>query len=370
MAANSNWKPQNELLEPCILACGYRQISIVKTNNKFPAWLVLIPSPDNTCWGEVISPNEDSMDDSAPQWSCYWRSKRDFLLLSRSLAASGSNNEKIQSSCSGPRLKLRTLPKAPFQKLCDRSPWRRPLLVNNSLAKDTNRDTLQECLMNPVVLDEVWKKPKNEYHASMTKNLFQMDQFLQAIHRHTSCVSDKCGCVVGVQKTSGEEDTTEAFQKAWKLFCRPLDCEEIVATSENNSLLEPLGSSLPTPQSLGQYFCTPENSTQVRLSHQKSDSGIENWNESNESSHLLYGLFLAVPSKLTLFVAVALFTAYIAYWDYAEKTFTATSLAFSEEEAFGHFRAKLWPWKYYLGSSRAATRPFTETLQHRQHRWH
>lgn len=272
-AANSNRKSNNELLEPCILACGYRRISIVKTNNNFPAWLVLIPSPDNDCWGETashtaISPNKSSWDDSAPQWSCYWRSKRDFLLLSRSLAASDSKNEKIQCCRSDPKLKLRTLPKAPFQKLCGRSPWRRPLSTNISPTKYTNLDTLEKCLMNPVVLDAIWEQPKNEYHASMTKNLFQMDQFLQAIHRHTCYVGEyECDCIVEPQKTAVVTNEMEAVHEAWKLFCRPFDCEEMMATgSENKTPLKSLGSSLPTPQSLGQYFCTPENATQVCLS--------------------------------------------------------------------------------------------------------
>ena len=267
---------QNDQQQPRILACGYHRVSIAKTNNHFPAWLVLIPSPDNDCWGEQTkkSSNPSGSCDGLPQWSCHWRSKRDFILLSRSLVAPSSKNQNLQCRCNNPQSKLRVFPKAPFQKLCNQSPWRRPAPLYNANMDEDLHD-FRKCLTNPSSLEEISKQPKNEYQATMKKNLFQMDQFLQAIHRHARCGGGGCLVDYGFGDDGANSMGALKIQKAWKLFCRPLDCEVMTSSKDPDqpqdtpSLALPVtdtaASNLPTPQSLGQYFCTPENATQVWL---------------------------------------------------------------------------------------------------------
>jgi len=102
------------------------------------------------------------------------------------------------------------------------------------------------------------KESKDEYHASMKKNISQMDQFLLTIHTHAS----GNGCL------ENSSDAVELLQTAWRLFCRPIDCDDLVLSSCNRSEnQQPTDTCkaflLPTPHSLGQYFCTPQNAKQL-----------------------------------------------------------------------------------------------------------
>lgn len=96
---------------PCILECGYEQVWIEKSGKTFPAWKVSLET------------------------GVWWRSKLDFLLLSR------------QSSV--------PLPKAAFQKLAEESPWQRP----------NSHQSVEQHTVNH------WKP-------QMRKSLFLFDQFL------------------------------------------------------------------------------------------------------------------------------------------------------------------------------------------------
>eukprot|EP00934_Nitzschia_sp_Nitz4_P001612 Nitzschia sp. Nitz4//scaffold13_size275219//140580//141689//NITZ4_000876-RA/size275219-exonerate_est2genome-gene-0.186-mRNA-1//1//CDS//3329536020//1612//frame0 len=107
---------------PRLLACGYREIRIVKSGLTFPTFLVSFPG------------------DCHP----VWRSKRDFLLLGRETAK--------------PEV---LFPKAALKKLADKFPWKRPGV---SL---------------PFVESDV-------YHVTMKKSIQQVDQFLAAVNQQAA----------------------------------------------------------------------------------------------------------------------------------------------------------------------------------------
>jgi hypothetical protein len=213
---------------PCVVACGYEQVHITKTDHFFPAWLVAIP---------LLLENNSS---SSTCISYYWRSKRDFMLLSRTVA-------KVLQTCPchcSSQFKLRVFPKAAFAKLSDCAPWRRPW----SARQTGNGES---------ALDRIMVAQQNNYHACMKKPLLQMDQFLQAIHTHN--------CVL-LEKHEFDLETIHQLQEAWKEFSRPKDSPDVVLPR----LVSPTAratfpsTELPTPQSLGQYFCTHENASKVR----------------------------------------------------------------------------------------------------------
>jgi hypothetical protein len=212
----------------CVVASGYRQVHIAKTDHSFPAWLIAFP---------VLS---DSSSGAPACISYYWRSKRDFILLSRTIATVLQTSPCICSTQS----KLRVFPKAAFGKLSDRAPWRRPWS-----AKQTDNGAS--------ALHTIMEVQQNNYQASMKKPLLQMDQFLHAIHTHF-CAP--------VGKDEFDSETMHQLQKAWRDFSRPEDNPEVGLAQQASPPTQAsfTCTKLPTPQSLGQYFCTRENANKVR----------------------------------------------------------------------------------------------------------
>lgn len=218
-------QPSNPRSLPCILACGYRLVHNAKTGNTFPAWLVSTPTASQG--GDEI------------QLKCYWRSKRDFLLLSRAVA-----NAKAVPSCNcSPQKKLRVFPKAAFTKLCENYPWKSPHLKTNTAE-----------LFPKDLKDPTNNNHKNCFQPSMKKNLLQMDQFLQSIPLH-------------IYNNELDPEIVSSLTKAWEEFCRPSDTTDVSSSTDhtlsntNNESVE--DATLPTPQALGQYFCTKENANQL-----------------------------------------------------------------------------------------------------------
>ena len=74
MESSNNDNDTTLSLLPIVVACGYRYIKIDKSGNKFPAYLIALPSGDND-GGFVL----------------VWRSKKDFLLLSRAFTNNTTN---------------------------------------------------------------------------------------------------------------------------------------------------------------------------------------------------------------------------------------------------------------------------------------
>ncbi|CAB9511061.1 Inherit from COG: Type II restriction enzyme, methylase [Seminavis robusta] len=265
VTSSSSNDPDISPLVPVIAACGYRQVHIAKTNNSFPAWLVSMPSMPSMPSPPILEKRAAITDGRA----FYWRSKRDFILLSL-VVAKVLETKKCPCHCC-PQSKLRVFPKSSFQKLSDRAPWRRPL----------DGDAIRRLGLDG---DDSNNNSINNFHASMKKNLLQMDQFLQCVHTHT-CFP--------LETDEFDAESVHSLQEAWKTFCRPQDCTAVAASETGTSSSHPNNNEqlLPTPQSLGQYFCTDENANQLvtllldKVFHRTSDPSKTD--DSNTSKHLV-----------------------------------------------------------------------------------
>jgi hypothetical protein len=179
------------VLTAFVLACGYRQVSIPKSGNSFPAWLIAFRK--HTVVGESA--------DASHGVVCFWRSKRDFLRLARALKSLPDTTTLY--------------PKAAMQQLAAKAPWMRTEAVD-ALSRQVN--------------DEA--KPTNCWHPSLTKNVWKVNSFLQ---------------VAAV--TAESSSMTE-----WDHFCRPVDTENVVeiagnalACREHTKLGQELGQYFCTP---------------------------------------------------------------------------------------------------------------------------
>ena len=146
---------------PYILECGYEQVWIEKSGKNFPAWKVSLPT------------------------GAWWRSKLDFLLLSR------------QSSV--------PLPKAAFQKLAQESPWQRP----NSVEQHT----------------------VNHWKPQMRKSLFLLDDFLMTVQKnHPRAWRQFCRPLDTEHLCSIESDRINNNQsKQWgQYFCSNNNAKQLV----------------------------------------------------------------------------------------------------------------------------------------------
>jgi len=229
---------------PAIVACGYRRIDIPKSGNTFPAFLIAFEeeppgSIDNT---NGLSPSRRAR--------FAWRSKKDFLLLSRK--GGGIN-----------------FPKAALKKVVDEGavPWRRSSDDTTGMNGNKSQSAIPDCLTDPSL--------PNQYSARMKKSIWQLDHFLQSI-----------------QSKAGN---SEQIQNAWDSFCRESDTENLVAprqfsasgisqftknsantneisvdnqgctehsSTSNTKIDEPI-TTLKESSRLGQYFASKENSRKV-----------------------------------------------------------------------------------------------------------
>lgn len=185
-----------------LVCCGYRYITSSKTLLRFPAWLIQF---DDGCY--------------------WWRAKRDFLRLFRASNAQGQSSS----------LNL-VPPKASLEKLCTNAPWRRPEYDNNGGRLVASFD----------------EQETNNYHVSMKKSLFQLDQYLNAVSR---CVQEK---------------QEGPLVQAWLDFSRNEHVSELhlLLRSTESPTTPPPSLDWPSilkSSQLGQYFCTLENAKQVCL---------------------------------------------------------------------------------------------------------
>jgi len=184
---------------PRVIACGYREIKSSKTSLTFPAWLV-------------------QFDDNQKNRSCWWRSKRDFLLLFRATK------------------RFVSIPKASLQKLAAQSPWQVPT-TNDGISFMEESDSSAELL-------------SNNYNIKMVKSIRQCDDYLRKI---ASCCED-------------DEETL----KAWQKFSESNDTSGLIepdGTSTQNAtsaVIVPKNATTPKQASqLGQYFCSPSTAEKI-----------------------------------------------------------------------------------------------------------
>lgn len=183
----------SSVVVPAVVACGYRQVSIPKSGNRFAAFLVAIPNEQLRCnAGNGDDCCSDADGKSATMSSASirfaWRSKRDFMLLARSTTS-------------------RALPKSALKKVVESSavPWRR---FTSNFCGDSDMDVASNNI--PHFLSD--SKLPNRFSARMKKSVWQLDRFLQESHVETI--------------------TKEKTKKAWEIFCRPADTEDLVTPGE------------------------------------------------------------------------------------------------------------------------------------------
>lgn len=244
VASSSSLSPSSSSShKTCVLACGYRQVFIPKSGNRFPAWLVQIVVPDDeqrhtdssTAHTTGTATSATTAATTKTSVRSVWRSKRDFLRLSRSTSTSTSGRI--------------VFPKRALTKLADAAPWKRPPDPIH-----TGRDNVEsECALalSDYEGDDNWK-------VAMTKNLFWLDRFLQQ-------TAEYCGN----HKNSSDVQVAQV-RSAWTEFCRSTDCEDlaVVAKSHDGAASTLLASSsaveaIQRGNALGQYFCSKENADQL-----------------------------------------------------------------------------------------------------------
>lgn len=195
----------------------------------------------------------------AGAWSCRWRTKRDFLLLSRAIKRSVALGSDLCGGGADRRSSCREggeFPKAIYTKLAERAastPWIRPdlegVLDDDYFIKDTGIDC-----------------DRNGWMREMYKSVRRLDYFLvhaMALHKR-------------FHNASGLEPQVVPIVGAWTEFCRPGDCENLVRHEkrcreiQNRPLENEKGGPHQLPSDptlraayLGQYFASDENASSV-----------------------------------------------------------------------------------------------------------
>ncbi|KAL3793954.1 hypothetical protein HJC23_009437 [Cyclotella cryptica] len=246
--------------DPCtkVVACGHRSIT-VKSGNSFPAFLVQFPSLGPK--SESAS-NQGIVDSDAPMVCYYWRSKRDFLLLSRSL-------QKRDPS--------KAFPKSAFSKLCNQAipnesetslgPWVRPdddEAPPGGYSEWVRRSSFAcSCNTND---DSALPSAGINFDPRLKKSLYMVDSFLcQAQNLYLSGIQR-----ADTKSTNCEypNDNLNSIVDAWTLFCREQDTDGL-APVEDGSTFETGPDHISEEKTifnaarLGQYFASKENAKLV-----------------------------------------------------------------------------------------------------------
>ncbi|KAL7555867.1 hypothetical protein ACA910_009946 [Epithemia clementina (nom. ined.)] len=239
------------------IACGYKSIYIAKSQLSFPAWLVDFSSfsPNNTSSRTSSSSNNNNNSNSTSSPTTgygdhslhgyyYWRSKRDFLQLSRAVSQHSDSNLAF--------------PRAAFRKLSEQAPWIRPDHDDDSLPLENNN------------------KNNNQWKPFMKKSLNQLDRYLD--HVQSLIVST---LHTNATETTSAHENDLALIRAWKDFSRPQDCssngkfEQESESKHYSSDTMDQSQSLDTTgpfhdnnhaargNALGQYFCHPQIAHQL-----------------------------------------------------------------------------------------------------------
>eukprot|EP00957_Ditylum_brightwellii_P006785 514728-Ditylum_brightwellii.AAC.1 len=215
--------------EPCILAAGHRRIPAPKSGHTYPAFLVRFPIP--TAPREKESKQQPSSTTTTTTCIARWRTKRDFLLLSRAIKHNSSSTNQMNgeeaSSCrsfqkSNPSSskvmsKMMLFPKAAYSKLCDAAetqPWIRPgVIVDGSADDDKNgRYCIESFLPGESKEEENCSYTNNSYQPRMYKPLNTLDSFL-----------------LGAMSIAAQEEEKDEVKVAWDTFSRMQDAEHLIS---------------------------------------------------------------------------------------------------------------------------------------------
>ena len=235
---------------PAVMACGYRRIEIPKSGNFFPAFLIALPIIQPVqVQAQIPAPlikniNQDEQRQQQDKTIRFvWRSKRDFLILARSLSSS-TNNRQL------------SLPKAALKKIVQGNiiPWRRTRTSccssstktkptedeeeeNDNNSNSNNNNNIPYFLCDP--------KLPNKFCPQMKKSLWQLDQFLQMFYTETIATTttstDNCNSNNNTKAHAHAHAYTQEQQRqqqidkmklAWEIFCRPYDTEGLITPKE------------------------------------------------------------------------------------------------------------------------------------------
>ena len=233
---------------PHVVAAGHKHIFAPKSGNSFPAILIAglsnfdLPAARGTC--------------------AKWRSKRDFLLLSRAAKASSAalllDNKETTDGSIRKRDGNGEFPKSVYKKLTDAAascPWTRPI------------DTDDTCIPEVQYLSALNERD-NGWKPEMIKSVRCLDSFLE-----------KCGEIYEravsegytVDKEHGDNKNLPPIIQGWRDFCRQGDAQGLIGGIVSAGQKRPLAetsSSLPIDPTtraarLGQYFASEENAGAV-----------------------------------------------------------------------------------------------------------
>lgn len=233
---------------PHVVAAGHKHIFAPKSGNSFPAILIAglsnfdLPAARGTC--------------------AKWRSKRDFLLLSRAAKASSAalllDNKETADGSIRKRDGNGEFPKSVYKKLTDAAascPWTRPI------------DTDDTCIPEVQYLSALNERD-NGWKPEMIKSVRCLDSFLE-----------KCGEIYEravsegytVDKEHGDNKNLPPIIQGWRNFCRQGDAQGLIVGIVSAGQKRPLAktsSSLPIDPTtraarLGQYFASEENAGAV-----------------------------------------------------------------------------------------------------------
>lgn len=254
---------------PRVIGCGHLRVR-TKSDNEFPALLVCLPCGGND------------------ECRYFWRTKRDFLLLNRSLR---QHNDASTT----------TFPKKAFTKLCEQAmsqvdcncrPWVRPdddrapaggycELINILVRKNGNRHALDN-------------STTHNFDPKMRKSLIQLDTFLETAYMLSSH-SNSTSNAINSTLTSGdiEEMSTRraaiTIAEAWSTFCRQEDTENLVVPSTVSKEPECKKDELvANAAKLGQYFASDENAKNVVKTVFKLLPNMKQFNGSIASDRVLF----------------------------------------------------------------------------------
>ena len=224
---------------PKIIACGHYHIS-TKAGNSFPAVLVRFPDEKN-----------------ATRERYFWRSKRDFLLLSRAM--------------SGPH----SFPKKAFAKLSDQAltggPWVCPddddAPSSGGYCEIVRRLSKQHT--SNAANDDDDNNIESNFNPSMKKSLYRLDAFLSQAFDAAAKRNAKFITSSNSKDNNNADEDEKMIDKALATFCKTEHTEHLLVPSPrsdgNNNSTRNSSYTAHTSKAyrLGQYFASDDNAQLV-----------------------------------------------------------------------------------------------------------
>ena len=271
---------------PALIACGYKYVTIPKSGNSFPAFLMALPPYAQ----QQQNRQHDTTDAGARHVRFVWRTKRDFLILARAF----TNKRNIRSNTTIPNQSSIQFPKSALQKVVQREvvPWRRTV----SLEDDRKQDPYSD-----LFCDDDTRLP-NYFSSFMKKSLWQIDHFLQLVYKDVSTTSTTTTTLLTTSEQKNKRENEKRRKLAWDIFNRQRDTDGLTSPS-SSLLISPstitTNNNTALSSKLGQYFASKENSQKVVQHALESilslyDKSCDNNNDGNNNNKRNYKRILFI----------------------------------------------------------------------------